>query len=375
MKGMNILLVTPGLPPDRTGGIENYVDAMFNEMSRRGHTVKVLTQYHRRRIENPNVCQVSTPSGEAAGYAQWVLKGWFPLGLASPNVIHFNGFPGQLLSLTPLARVPKIVHIHNSLTMEPGYYRREVQRHKLGYLLASRAYRRASMVISPTQVVKDDLVSHVKGIDPSRIRVIPNCVDTQYYSRNGFRNEIREKYNLKDKFVILYFGKIKPTKGVETLCKAFQIVRKKIDAALIIGGAAKSTDPFMGYLSATYKDVIFTGFVDDPRKYYAAADAYCIYTPGFHGGETFAISLAEAMSMSLPIVCSENPIFREVTDGNALFGVPENAESLANCLVQLARDSEGAAEMGKASRRFAERMYDSRRVADKVEAAYREAIR
>jgi len=372
---LNILLVTPGLPPDGTGGIENYVNAMFDEMSRRGHRVRVLTQYHRKQIKNPNVRQVRTARGEAAGYAQWVLKGWFPVGLTNPDVIHFNGFPGQLLSLMPILSAPKVVHIHNSLTMEPGYYLRDVQRHKLGYLLAARAYRRAEMVISPTHVVKDDLISHVKGVDPARIRVIPNCVDTRYYSGEGFRNEIRERYNIQDKFVILYFGKIKRTKGVETLCNAFQIVKRKVDAALIVAGAARPTDSFAQHLRATYKDVIFTGFVDDPRKYYAAADAYCIYTPGFYGGETFAISLAEAMSMGLPIVCSENPIFREVTNGNARFGIPEDPESLAECLLQVARDPSGAAEMGRIGRQFAEREYDSCRVADRVEEAYREVLR
>jgi glycosyltransferase involved in cell wall biosynthesis len=258
--------------------------------------------------------------------------------------------------------------------VEPGYYNRAIQRHRLGYLLATRAYQKARLVISPTLVVKHDLLSHVKGINPERIRVIPNCVDTEFYRPDGMGEKVREKYSLQDKFVILYFGKIKRTKGVETLCKAFQILKKKVDAALIIGGAATATDRFLNYLKSTYKDVIFTGFVDDPRKYYAAADVFSIYTPGFHGGETFAISLAEAMSMGLPIVCSENPIFREVTRGNAVFGRPESPESLAECLLGLARDPARGAEMGRKNRRLAQSAYDSRVVGDNIEEAYREVL-
>ena len=93
------------------------------------------------------------------------MKGWARAVLDDCDVIHFNGFPAQIVSLTPLPRAPKIVHIHNTLTMEQGDYQREVRRHKLGYLLASRAYEKAKLVISPTQAVKNDLVSHVKGIE------------------------------------------------------------------------------------------------------------------------------------------------------------------------------------------------------------------
>ena len=169
-----------------------------------------------------------------------------------------------------------------------------------------------------------------RGLNPDKIRVIPNCVDTEYYRPDGLGKEVREKYSLQDKFVVLYFGKIKVTKGVETLCKAFEILKKEVDAALIIGGAAAATNKYSNYLKSTYKDVIFTGFVDDPRKYYAAADVFSIYTQGFEGGETFAISLAEAMSMGMPVACSDNPIFREVTGGNALLATLRAQSLLRN---------------------------------------------
>jgi glycosyltransferase involved in cell wall biosynthesis len=371
---MRILFVSPGFPPDRTGGIENYVKTIYNEMSRRGHKTEVLTQYYRRQIKDPHIHQIKTPPGEATGYAQWALKGWARSILTDCDVIHFNGFPAQIVSLTPLPGVPKVVHVHNSLTMERGYYQREARRHKLGYMLASRSYRRASVVISPTLVVKNDLVSHVKGIDPDKIKIIPNCIDTEYYRPNGFRNEIREKYALQDKFVILYFGKIKATKGVETLCKAFKILKKDVDAALIIGGASAATNTFSNYLKTTYKDVIFTGFVDDPRKYYGAADAFSIYTDGFNGGEVFPIALLEAMSMGLPVVCTENPIFREITRGNAFFGEPDSPEALARCLLRLAKNPEAVTDMGRRNRQLAQSAYDSRKVADRVEETYCEIL-
>lgn len=368
------MMVSPGFPPDKTGGIENYVRMMYSEMRQRGHRVSVLTQLHRKRIPDPWVHQIPTPSGEASGYAVWALKGWVRASRISCDLIHFNGFPGNILSLTPLRHVPKVIHVHNSLTMEPGYFSRDAGRHKMGYMIAARAYRNGTLVIAPTHVVKEDLIQNVKGIDKNRIKVIPNCIDTGYYRRDGLRNQVRERYSLNGKFVILYFGKVKRTKGIETICKAYQMVKKKIDAALIIGGAGTATNWFLNYLKETYRDVIFTGYVEDPRQFYAAADVFSIYTTGVDGGEVFPIALLEAMSMGLPVACTDSPLFREITKGNAYYGQPESPESLAEVLLHLAKNSVEAENKAAECRKLAEREYDSHHVADKLELAYQAAL-
>jgi glycosyltransferase involved in cell wall biosynthesis len=215
---------------------------------------------------------------------------------------------------------------------------------------------------------------HVPSLSGERIRVIPNCVDTDYFSPGSVPTSIREQYGLSGKFVVLYFGKLKKTKGIEELCKAVAILKRKVDATLIIGGSIAASDSFANHLKETYEGVIFTGFVKDPRPYFEAADVFAIYTPGFHGGETFAIALAEAMSMGLPVVCSDNPIFHEVTHENAVFVPPQNPEALAEGLLSIARDPSRAASLGSGCRKIAEVNYNARSVASQLEETYREAV-
>ena len=363
-----ILLVSPGLPPDKTGGIENYVRMVREGLVRRGHSVTILTELHRTLLDDSSVKQIGLPEGEFRGYAYWATRAWFRALRARYEIMHFNGFPGQILSLAPLPS-PKVVHVHNSLSME-AEWRDGGLRHDIGYLVASQAFRRASVIICPTEVVRRDLSRHLEGLDMGKIRVIPNCVDTQFYNREHVASDVRDTLKIQDKFVIIYFGKIKRTKGIETLCKAFQLLKKQVDAALIIGGTFPATDLFARYLKATYTDVVFTGFVQDPRPYYAAANVFSINTSGFDGGETFAISLAEAMSMGLPVVCADNPIFAEVTRGNALFAKPGDPESLAEKLVQLADNHAEGLAMGRRSRAIAERFYDVTTVVEQLENAY-----
>ncbi len=369
---MKILLVSPGFPPDKTGGIENHVQMLSSQLRDRGHTVHILTRYHQRDLADSDIVQIKRPAGEFYGYGTWAIKAWLKSWSLDHDLVHFHGFDGQILSMTPFLSPRKIVHVHNSLTMEPERYKEDVIRHRIGYFLASESFRRARIVMAPTETVKQDIILHIRDIDPKKIRIVPNFIDPERYRHDGTGEDVRRKYSLEGKFVILYFGKIKRTKGIEDLCKAFRILKQKIDTALIIGGAPTATSKYFKYLSSTYTDVIFTGYVPDSRPYYEAADTFVIYTPGFEGGEVFPIALLEAMSMGLPVVCSESPIFREVTKGNAIFSAPQNPEALAESLYLLSKDPEKASEIGKKNREMAETFYNVRNVGGKIEEIYKE---
>ncbi len=370
---MRLLLVSPGLPPDKTGGIENYVQMIRRGLEKRGHSVTVLTQLHRLRLHDPNVVQIGLKSGEFRGYAYWAAKAW-PKSLAARcDIVHFNGFPGQILSLAP-ALSPKVVHVHNSLSMEQEWWKNGGIRHNAGYQIASQAFERASLVVSPTNVEKREIIKN-SNTDPSKIRVIPNCIDTQFYRRENVMTDVRETYGLQDKFVVLYFGKIKKTKGIESLCRAFRYLKRNVDAALIVGGSIPATDDFVTHLREAYPEVIFTGFVKDPRPYYAAADVFSILTSGFHGGEVFPIALLEAMSMGLPTVCAENPIFREITMGNGLFADPESPQSVARNLEDLARNRDMCMRIGRRNREITLQYYNVAEVVNQLEDAYASQVR
>jgi glycosyltransferase involved in cell wall biosynthesis len=369
---LNILLVSPGFPPDGVGGIENIVKMLYDAYEKDGHSVHVLTRYRHTQVSDPRVLQVKTGQGEIRGYGQWAANAWIKAQGLDYDVIHLHGFEGQVLSLLPWLHAPRIVQVHNALTREPEWYLRQAVRHKFGHSIASRSFLAAEQVVAPTAAAKGDIIQNLRKIDPRKIRVIPNCIDSSAYSPEEVKSDVREKYSLGGKFVILYFGKIKRTKGVEDICKAYDILKKKIDAALIIGGAAKNADTFTRYLKNTYRDVIFTGYVEDPRPYYSAADVFSVYTTGFEGGEVSSVALLEAMSMGLPVVCSDNPIFREITREAALYARPGDPGTLAAVLHELAKSPSKAKELGKMNRSLVQSLYDTRRVSAQMEELYRE---
>src|SRR2546428_3535608 len=154
--------------------------------------------------------------------------------------------------------------------------------------------------------------------------------------------------------MLLYLGRIKASKGITGICEAYRMIKNKGQYALMIAGSPRENQGFFDELRSKYPDVIFTGIVADPVPYYSAADAFCIYTSGYEGGETFAIALAEAMSCGLPTICSDIPVFREVTKGNAVFAPPKRPVELAKCMLTLFQDRERMLELGRMGRETVE---------------------
>jgi glycosyltransferase involved in cell wall biosynthesis len=373
LTSLNIVEICTGYPPDRTGGAEQVVETIREGLEAEGHNVTILTRFWKRNLFDPKVIQIPTPKSELKGYLMWALQARRKLVGLKPDLIHCHGLEGALLSILTLARgFPRIVHVHNSLTREGGYLNSLV--HWFGLWAFELGIILADIVVVPTEVVKHDLLRHLPWIRSSKIVVVPNPVTQPKPVSRSDLEALRNQLNLDGRKVILYFGKIKRTKGLEEICRAYEAMKQKKNAALVIVGAPTATDRFLESLKSSYIDVIFTGFVPDPTPFYGIADIFCIYTSGFEGGETFAISLAEAMYNGVPVVCADNSIFREVTGGNAIFVDPANPAALADAFDLAVMNYESLARMAEDAQRIALERYTPDLFARRIAFVYMGAV-
>lgn len=136
-----------------------------------------------------------------------------------------------------------------------------------------------------------------------KIAVIPNGVDKILYKKvknNQFRNENK----IQEKYLVLFFGRLNPTKGPEVLARAaINITKKRKDIAFVWVGPDEGKGDEVRSLIGPYKNMKYLGPIkgkDKIAEMYQSADVYAL--PSYREG--LPLTLFEAMASSLPIVAS-----------------------------------------------------------------------
>jgi phosphatidylinositol alpha-mannosyltransferase len=187
---------------------------------------------------------------------------------------------------------------------------------------------------------------YVNKYFPSDYTIIPNGVDTKYFSPDA--PPIEEF--IDGKLNILFIGRMEKRKGLDYLLEAYKRVKPEIpDSRLIVvGPGIRLRNKYEKRVRRSgLKDVVFVGYVSyrDLPRYYKTADIVCCPAIGW---ESFGIVLIEAMAVGKPIVASNIEGYASVmSDGvEGLLVPPKNAEKLAEALISLMSDESLRQQLG-----------------------------
>lgn len=136
--------------------------------------------------------------------------------------------------------------------------------------------------------------------------VINNGIDTEKFKYNEeFRQEIREKYGIEDKFVVGHVGLFNYQKNHEMLIEIFRKLHKKNpNSVLMLIGEGEELE-YIKELVQDEKlqdDVIFVGTTNEVNKYMMAFDVMALPSR-FEG---LPLVLVEAQCCGLPCIVSTN---------------------------------------------------------------------
>ena len=246
-------------------------------------------------------------------------SGYFWEQITLPKFLKNNeGFLLNLCNTAPLLGKRNIVTIHD-LAFENKHWVNWKFRWLYKFLVPKIAVK-AQHIITVSETVKQQLSEQYK-LNPAKISVIYNRVSEAFINAS-----LKEVAGLGDKFY-LTVGSLNPRKNYQWLSNFF--ADNDLPQLVIVGGEA---DQFKD-ANVNLKNCKVLGYtcLEELKWLYANAEAYI----NFSLYEGFGIPTIEAMSMGLPIVCSDIPINREIAGDEVVYVEPGDKSALKNQLEKI----------------------------------------
>jgi len=163
-------------------------------------------------------------------------------------------------------------------------------------------YRYADFVIAVSEGVRDDLVTNVK-IPAEKVRVIYNPVITPELPSDATEPVTHEWFSNCKIPVIISVGRLTKQKDFETLLKAFALVRKEVDARLVILGEGEEREKLESLARdlGIFDDIWMPGFVDNPYKFISKASVFVLSSIY----EGLSNVLVEALACKTPVISTD----------------------------------------------------------------------
>jgi glycosyltransferase involved in cell wall biosynthesis len=279
----------------------------------------------------------------------------------SADVVHFQWLPVQPLDRHLLPRRPTVLTAHDLLPREPRLLQLRAQRH---------LYAAVDAVIAHSEYGRRRLVDEL-GVASSKVRVIHHGAFD--YLARAPAGELPRELGQPAGQVVLYFGLLRPYKGIEVLLEAWRSIGAgAADELWIVGHPRMAVEPLIAGAPAGVRWA--TRFVSDPELVACFRRADLVVLPYLRTDRfDFSGVLATAMGFGKPAVISDVGGFSEVAaTGSARLVAPGDAEALGAALDSLLRDPVERQRLGRAARVAADGPYSWDRAAELTLALYRE---
>ncbi|MCX5704296.1 MAG: glycosyltransferase family 4 protein [Candidatus Omnitrophica bacterium] len=259
------------------------------------------------------------------------------------DIIHAHGINAALIGifLKKIFKKRLIISIHAVYEIDPGSSTAKRISKILSY---------ADSVLTLSRASYNELISF--GTDKKIMGFYRHWVNLNNFTPLNQKNELRESFNLKDKFTVLFVGRLTEIKGIRELVV---VATRLSDINFVFIGEG----PLSNFLKEESKkkiNVIFLGKVKNKElpKYYNMADIFCIPSQYEEG---FGRVAAEAVACGLPVVGSNRGGIAEALDNSVSLLMEPTIENLENAILRLCNDRQLYVSFKENCRVYAERNF------------------
>lgn len=282
-----------------------------------------------------------------------------------PNIIHVHhAFPLAWVArmIKSIYHIPYIITIHGSELPT-------VQKDKRYLALTSDVLRKAARIVPNSFYTKDWLYRIFGSEFRNRVRVIPGGVDIKKFNPELSTVDIERKYNLKNKRVVLFTGKLTAYKGAQYLVKA----ARKINGEVMIMGDGPEK-PKLEQMAKDYNltNIHFGGHLgtsNELNKLYKLAKV--LVAPSVWD-EPLGLVILEAMASKTPVVVTKKGgIPLAVKEGiNGYFVRARNSTDIAEKVNLLLSNEEKRQKMAENARKIVEEKFSWEIIAQRFITKY-----
>lgn len=381
--------------PPGPGGVERHVQVLSTHLGRRGHRIRVLTsdlrhEFPWERLDRSVARRETTEFGSIERLRAWSLPGglhypFLPglgraLARGDEAIVHVHTYGTTQVAAAEQHRrqtgVPFVLsaHFHPITSMHGGAFRRRLRAY-YDHRIGGPRLRRAGCIIVESHEEERLLAGLGFPLPPVRIippgyTPLPPPLPPGTFAR---------RYGIPGPYV-LFVGRLAPNKGLRTLVEAFRaLADQDPGASLVLVGADGGMDRSLaarGRELGLSSRIFRVGHVEDDALLAAALrDAQLFVLPSEY--EAFGLVLLEALSQGTPVIASRvGGIPEFIEDGRAgLLVPPADVSALAEALLRLWSDANGARAMGRYGREQVVPRYSWENVAAQVEQIYEEVLR
>jgi len=176
-------------------------------------------------------------------------------------------------------------------------------RYKILPIIIKHLYPKADgLVVNNFLVLKDLERNFQLPINDLPRKVIYPAIDIETIKKLKVVQPDKEICELFNKPVVISVGRLAKEKNFPLLLKAFKIVRKSIDARLLIFGDGPERDNLEKFINQLGLDEVYLlGYVDNPWSIMKKSDLFVLPSQK----EAFGRVLVEAMVCELPIIATD----------------------------------------------------------------------